>query len=98
MPVVRQLFPNKVTSRRGYIPWPPRSPDLSPMDFFLWGYLKTKVYHTNPRSIDELKENIRREMSRITELTCRAVMENFSRRLQVCQERNGEHYEVIFKT
>ncbi|CAK1592334.1 unnamed protein product [Parnassius mnemosyne] len=46
MPVVRQLFPNKVISRRGDIPWPPRSPDLTPMDFFLWGYLKTKVYET----------------------------------------------------
>lgn len=98
MPVVRQLFPNKVISRRGDIPWPPRSPDLSPMDFFLWGYLKSQVYESNPRSIDELKENIRREMSSISERTCRAVIENFSRRLQVCQERNGAHLdEVIFK-
>ncbi|GBP23624.1 hypothetical protein EVAR_80241_1 [Eumeta japonica] len=58
MPVFRQRFPNKLISRRGDIPWPPRSPDLSPMDFFLWGYLKTKVYETNPPSFDELKENI----------------------------------------
>lgn len=56
-------------SRRRDIPWPPGSPDLSPIDFFLWGYLKTKDYETNPRSIDELKGSIRREMLSITELT-----------------------------
>ncbi|GBM56681.1 hypothetical protein AVEN_42056-1 [Araneus ventricosus] len=26
------------------LPWPPRSPDLTPCDFFLWGYEKDKVY------------------------------------------------------
>ncbi|GBM35241.1 hypothetical protein AVEN_45510-1 [Araneus ventricosus] len=26
------------------LPWPPRSPDLKPCDFFLWGYVKGKVY------------------------------------------------------
>lgn len=98
MPVVRQLFPSKVISRRGDIAWPPRSPDLTPMDFFLWGYLKSKVYETNPRSIDVLKENIRREMASITEVTCRAVMDNFRRRLQECRDRNGLHLDdVIFK-
>ncbi|GBP60062.1 hypothetical protein EVAR_7055_1 [Eumeta japonica] len=73
MPVIRQLFPNKVISRRGDIPWSPRTPDLSPMDFILWGYLKTKIYEKNPQSIVELKENIRREMLSITELICLAV-------------------------
>jgi len=55
VPVVRQLFPNKVISRRGDIPWPQRSPDLTPMDFFLRGYLKSKVFETNPRSIKNIK-------------------------------------------
>ncbi|GBP11582.1 Solute carrier organic anion transporter family member 1A1 [Eumeta japonica] len=87
MPVVRQLFPNRVISRRGDTPWPLRSPDLSPMDFFLWGYLKTKVYETNPWSIDELTENIRPEMSSITGFTCRAVMENFSHYLQIIRRK-----------
>ncbi|GBN23572.1 hypothetical protein AVEN_144157-1 [Araneus ventricosus] len=26
------------------LPWPPRSPDLTPCDFFLWGYVKDKIY------------------------------------------------------
>ncbi|EFN65149.1 hypothetical protein EAG_00038, partial [Camponotus floridanus] len=40
------------------IEWPPRSPDLSPLDFFLWGYLKSKVYKTNPRNLNNLRRRI----------------------------------------
>lgn len=98
MPVIRQLFPNKVISKRGDISWPPRSPDLTPMDFFLWGYLKAKVYDSNPRSINDLKENIRREMASISAVTCRAVIDNFRRRLQECRDCNGLHLDdVIYK-
>jgi hypothetical protein len=39
--------------------WPPRSPDLSTCDFYLWGYLKGKVYESNPHTLDELRKNIR---------------------------------------
>ena len=28
----------------GMLKWPPRSPDLTPCDFFLWGYVKTLIY------------------------------------------------------
>jgi len=40
---LRRLFPQRVISGFGDVPWPPRSPDLTAPDFFLWGYLK-KVY------------------------------------------------------
>ena len=33
-------FPNRWIGRRGPVEWPPRSPDLTPCNFFLWGYLK----------------------------------------------------------
>jgi hypothetical protein len=38
--------------------WPPRSPDLTTCDFFLWGHLKSTVYKSNPHTIQELKDNI----------------------------------------
>jgi hypothetical protein len=34
--------------------WPPRSPDLSFCDIYLWGNLKGKVYKNNPHSIEAL--------------------------------------------
>ena len=45
--------------------WPPQSPDLSPCDFFLWGYLKSVVYNPLPKSIEELKANLEKEIKKI---------------------------------
>ena len=45
------LFPNKLVSLNQPIEWPARSPDLTPCDFFLWGYLKNKVFATVPPSL-----------------------------------------------
>ena len=38
--------------------WPPYSPDLNPLDFFFWSYLKDKVYKNNPKTLCELKNAI----------------------------------------
>jgi len=50
-------------AKRTHVPWPPRSPDLSACDFFLWGYLKSKVCVRKPRTIDDLKVSIREEIA-----------------------------------
>ncbi|GFX24550.1 DUF4817 domain-containing protein [Trichonephila clavipes] len=54
-----------IVSRHCRYPWPPRSPDLTLADFWLWGYLKSRVYLTGPSSLSELKDAIRREVSSI---------------------------------
>ncbi|GFU81665.1 DUF4817 domain-containing protein [Trichonephila clavipes] len=59
-----RTFP-RIVSRRCRYPWPPRSPDLTPADFWLWGYLKSRVYLSGPLSLLELKDVIRREVSSI---------------------------------
>ncbi|EZA58427.1 hypothetical protein X777_01497 [Ooceraea biroi] len=41
--------------------WLPRSPDLSPLDYYFWGYLRSKVYETKLQSIQELRQRIRDE-------------------------------------
>ncbi len=46
---------------------PPHSPYLSPLDFFLWGYLKNRVYMTAPRNLEELKGNIARKIENINQ-------------------------------
>lgn len=62
--VAKEMFAGKLISRRGDIPWPPRSPDLTPPDFFLCDYMKSRVYSNNPTTIAKLKANIREEMER----------------------------------
>jgi hypothetical protein len=56
--------------------WPPRSPDLTPPDFFLWGLLKVRVYSSKPRTIDTLKDAMRREVAAITDVTLPDVFAN----------------------
>ncbi|EFN87845.1 hypothetical protein EAI_10117, partial [Harpegnathos saltator] len=50
---LNDTFLNRWIGRRGTIEWPPRSPDIAPLDFFLWGTIKNKVYFTKPRNLDE---------------------------------------------
>ncbi|KAJ4446323.1 hypothetical protein ANN_13018 [Periplaneta americana] len=58
---MNEAFPNRFVGRRGFVEWPARSPDLSPLDYFLWGYLKCKAFATKPADNDELKRIIRVE-------------------------------------
>ena len=65
--ILRAAFPGRLISRFDDVPWPPRSPDLTPPDFFLWGgYLKGKVYINMPNTLHELKNKIIEEINRIT--------------------------------
>ncbi|XP_075149032.1 uncharacterized protein LOC142222665 isoform X2 [Haematobia irritans] len=58
MVLLRNKFNGRVISRNGDVKWPPRSCDLTPLDFFLWGYLKEKVYVDKPATIQEQKDDI----------------------------------------
>lgn len=62
--------------------------------FFLWRYLKSKVYTHRSR-----KDVIRQEIAAIQHEMTRRVMENFRERLQQCVESNGTHLtDFVFKT
>lgn len=86
-----QLFPGRIISRRGDINWPPRSPDLTPADFFLWGHLKCKVYTQPPQDLRELKQKIPDEINAVPRAMLQRVIENFGSRLRECENMNGAH-------
>lgn len=71
---------------------PPRSPDILVCDFFLWGYLKSKVYAQKPRNIDELKNKIKEEIANIPLEVIHRVVENIRYRLKECLKRDGHHF------
>jgi len=94
---LRKSFGNRLIFRKTEFSWPPRSPDLSVCDFFLWGYLKQRVYVTKPRTLDELRTNIEEEISKITPALSNKVFENFQKRLDNCIAHNGYHLnDIIF--
>ncbi|CAH1992908.1 unnamed protein product [Acanthoscelides obtectus] len=77
---LQSFFGDRVISRRGNVPWPPRSCDLTPLDFFLWGYLKSKVYVNKPATLQELKNNIIAKINAIEPTMLQNVVENFDHR------------------
>ena len=75
----------------------PRSCDLTPLDFFLWGHVKDKVYADAPQSIQELKEKIRAVIDKIEPQMCENVMENFIKRAWSCKRSRGGHMnDIVF--
>lgn len=85
------VFPNRWIGRGGPIAWPPRSPDLTPLDFFL----KDKVFRTSPQNI-QVMENRILENCRIPddELFAR-VRESFEKRLLLCIHEEGKQFEYL---
>ena len=92
------LIPGLLISLRADVKWPARSPDLSPCDVFLWGYLKEKIFKHRPRSLEDLKERIQQEIDSIPPELTRRVMKNFRERLQQCVANDGRLMsDLIFK-
>jgi hypothetical protein len=57
---LNRKFPEKWVGRGGPITWPPRSPHLTPFNFFFWGYIKNAVYVTSlADTLPELAGRIR---------------------------------------
>lgn len=97
--LLQEKFPERVISRLGDVNWPPRSCDLTPLDFFLWGYAKDRVYANNPLTIDALKDNIRQVMAEILPEMCQKVIQNYLKRIESCRESRGGHLnDIIFHT
>ncbi|GFV10166.1 uncharacterized protein TNCV_3661181 [Trichonephila clavipes] len=60
--LLKDTFGDRLISRFGPVNWPPRSCDLTPLDYFLWGYVKSLVYADKPQTLDHLEDNIHPEL------------------------------------
>lgn len=88
-------FYNKWIGRFSENPWPARSPDITPLDFFLWGYVKNQVYKYRPfRNLDHLENVIRQCIARINPAFLRKVAKEFNKRTIKCIENGGGHVEI----
>ena len=76
------------------MPWPPRSPDLSMCDFFLWGFLKSIVYRRPLQDINELKVAITEAFQQVTVTMLEKAALDYRRRLHKCLENDGGHVEI----
>jgi len=92
-----ESFPNRWLGRGGPVAWPPRSPDITPLDYYLWGHMKMLVYETKVESREALwnyifagAEHIRNDPGNIASATQSLLMlaEN-------CIAAGGGHFEQL---
>ncbi|GFU13646.1 putative LOC100569746 [Trichonephila clavipes] len=74
--LLKDTFGDHLISRFGPVNWPPRSCALTPLDYFLWGYVKSLVYADKPQTLDYLEDNIRRVIADIRPQMLENVIEN----------------------
>ena len=91
---LNETFPDRWIGRDGPIPWPPRSPDITTLDFFLWGYVNDIVYRTQVRDITDLKQRIINAIATIDEAMLQRTWLEIDYRLDVLRATNGAHVEV----
>ncbi|GFS56273.1 hypothetical protein TNCV_2769421 [Trichonephila clavipes] len=96
--LLKDTFGGRLISRFGPVNWPPRSCDLTPLDYFLWGYVKSLVYADKPQTLDHLEDNIRRVIADIRPQMLEKVIENWTSRLDYIRASRGSPMpEIIFK-
>ena len=89
-------FPESLISNKSDFIWPPRSPDINPLDFFLWGYMKEEIHRAQPGSIAEVKQLIQNFMTSISEDLLQRVTRQFVSRIRRCIEVHGGVIECFF--
>ncbi|GFX15361.1 dynein intermediate chain 1, axonemal [Trichonephila clavipes] len=93
--LLKDTLGDRLISRFGPVNWPPRSCDLTPLDYFLWGYVKSLVYADKPQTLDHLEDDIRRVIADIRPQMLEKVIENWTSRLDYI--RGSRMPEIIFK-
>ncbi|GFV43076.1 DUF4817 domain-containing protein [Trichonephila clavipes] len=96
--LLKDTFGDLLILRFGPVNWPPRSCDLTPLDYFLRDYVKSLVYADKPQTLDHLEDNIRRVIADIRPQMLEKVIENWTSRLDYIRASRGSHMpEIIFK-
>ena len=95
--VLRPVLEDRIISLKADVVWPPRSCDLTPLDYYLWDAIKDRCYADKPETIDALKDNIREVIGEIQLHTIDNVLKNWTHRVGYSMASRGSHLnEIIF--
>jgi len=90
MSALHESFGSRIISKKSTFQWAPRSPDLSPLDFYFSGYCEANVYRLLKTEIETFIASIPTEM-------CQRAIKNFEKRIEVCIQHQGGHFEHNFE-
>ena len=94
---IKSKFGDRVISRNTEHHWPPYSPDLSPLDFLLWGQALAHVVRCQPKTIDELKAIVNDFAVNLGEEKIRSMARLTRKRAELCCQVRGGHFEHLMQ-
>ena len=92
---LQQLFRNRLLALGTTYEWSPHSPDLNPLDFWLWGAAKGSVFANKPENLFQLKQNVANYIQEVRPETLVKVGQNFRLGIKACLNRGGMHIENV---
>lgn len=94
---LRKSFPGRVIGTYEQpLTWPTRSPDLNPLEFFLWGHISSTIYKDGAfADVQSLQLAIEECCANITYRQLEAVNSAFFDRLGYCVTANGGIFEHL---
>lgn len=92
-----QTYNNRWIGRGGPVPWPARSPDLAPLDYFLWAEMERLIYATPVPTMEDLVARVvvAAEFIANDPGVFARVRESWVDRCRKCIEMHGEHFEHL---
>lgn len=97
---LHENFPERWIGRGADAPihWPPRSPDLNPLDYVVWSYAKQKVYETETNSAEHLRQKIVDAFNNLKDDSepLKNTLFSLQKRIRFCIRENGGHFEHLF--
>lgn len=94
--VIEEMFGDRWFAHNGPYKFPPRSPDLTPLDYFIWGYVKDQVYSTPVTTKDDLRNRVRGVFNALDgEAISRATHLSILKRIEKCLSQEGDVFEHL---
>ena len=88
-------FGNQIIGYGGFEEWPPCSPDLTPLDIFLWSYLKQQMCATPPQTLQDLKRPITDACANLSPSMLQCVQCKIQTSIQMCIAADGAKFEHL---
>ncbi|XP_051155172.1 uncharacterized protein LOC127277823 [Leptopilina boulardi] len=96
---LQRRFRNRFIGRGSRVPWPPRSPDLNPLDYFFWGKIKSEIYRHPVQNMEELMEWIRVAVQAVRDdpAMIRRAIYDLVHRAELCIQQGGHQFEQLLR-
>jgi hypothetical protein len=89
-------YTGRCIGRGGCIPWPHRSPNLTPIDFSFWEFVKDNVYiPPMPVDLREIRDRIVNTIALVDAIFLDKLWDKLEYRLDVCRITRGSHIEHL---